>query len=180
MLKDGHLGIPSTVIPSLSIVVGLLLVFRNSTSYERFWQGTQHLTAIETCIRNLSRTFFTCSYKANGPPLTEAERADTERTVRILLAMMYATKHHLRAEWGSTNLPLLMPNSEVVRRRRESHSMAKPEYSELLPAGTRGFEDQGLGLLLQLSIQVEAYIKRGHDRVNLPPNSTPSSQLMEV
>lgn len=162
--KEGHLGIPSSVIPSLSIVVGLMLVFRNQTSYDRFWQGNQHLTTVSTSIRNLVRSFLTCSYTARGPPPTDAERADTERIIRILLALIYAAKHHLRAEWGSTTLPMLMPNTEVARRRRESHSMAKPEYSELLPTGTRGFEDQGLGLLLQLSVQVEAYIKRGHDR----------------
>ncbi|KAH9826631.1 UPF0187 protein [Teratosphaeria destructans] len=161
---ESHLGIPSSVIPSMSIVVGLMLVFRNSTSYDRFWQGNLHLTSIETCIRNLTRTFLTCSYNAKSGPPTEAERADTERTIRILLALIYAAKHHLRAEWSQTTIPLLIPQAEVDRRRRESHSMAKPEYGELLPSGTRGHEDQGLGLLLQLSIQVEAYIKRSHDR----------------
>ncbi|KAK5122100.1 hypothetical protein LTR85_004346 [Meristemomyces frigidus] len=163
-VRDGHLAIPSSVIPSLSIVVGLMLVFRNQTSYDRFWQGNQHLTTIETSIRNLTRSFLACSYVAKGPPPTDAERVDTEQTIRILLAMIYASKHHLRAEWGSTSLPMMMPHGEVERRRRESHSMSKPEYSELLPAGTRGFEEQGLGLLLQLSVQVEGYIKRGHDR----------------
>ncbi|KAK3627109.1 hypothetical protein LTR56_019433 [Elasticomyces elasticus] len=178
-VHDGHLGIPSSVIPSLSIVVGLMLVFRNSTSYDRFWQGNQHITAIETCIRNLTRSFLSCSYKSNGPPPTDSERADTERIVRLLLAMIYATKHHLRAEWGATTLPMLMSDSEIVRRRRESHSLAKPEYSELLPAGTHGFEDQGLGLLLQLSVQVEAYIKRGHDRswFHAPQASQMTAQL---
>jgi ion channel-forming bestrophin family protein len=163
-IQDGHLGIPSSVIPSLSIVVGLMLVFRNQTSYDRFWQGNQHLTTVETCIRNLTRSFLTCSYNSQSGPPNEAEKADTERTIRILLALIYAAKHHLRAEWGATTLPILISSGEVERRRRQSHSMAKPEYSELLPAGTRGHEEQGLGLLLQLSIQIEAYIKRGHDR----------------
>ncbi|KAK3113377.1 hypothetical protein LTR53_009367 [Teratosphaeriaceae sp. CCFEE 6253] len=162
-----------------AVVVGLMLVFRNSTSYDRFWQGNQHITAIETCIRNLTRSFLTCSYKAHGPSNTEAERADTERIVRILVGLMYAAKHHLRAEWGASTLPLLMPEAEVVRHRRESHSMAKAEYSELLPPGTRGFEDQGLGLLLQLSLQVEGYIKRGHDRgwFHAPQASQMTAQL---
>ena len=164
ILKFDRLSIPSSVIPSLSIVVGLILVFRNQTSYDRFWQGNQHLTSVETCIRNLTRSFLTCSYSTNGPSPTEAERADTEQTVRILLALIYAVKHHLRAEWGAGMVPILMPTHEVERRRRESHSMSKAEYSELLPAGTRGYEDQGLGLLIQLSIEVEGYIKRGHDR----------------
>lgn len=34
----------------------------------------------------------------------------------------------------------------------------------MLPPGTRGFEDQGLGLVLQLAVEIEAYIKRGYDR----------------
>ena len=175
--RDGHLGLPSSTIPSLSIVVGLMLVFRNQTSYDRFWQGNQYLTTIVTSIRNLTRSFLTCSYSGKVPP-TESERADTERTIRILLALIYAAKNHLRAEWGST-LSLLVARAEVDRVRRESHSMAKPEYSELLPAGTRGHEEQGLGLLLQLSIQIEAYIKRGHDRAwfNAPQSSQMNVQL---
>ena len=156
-----------------------MLVFRNQTSYDRFWQGNQHITAIETCVRNLTRSFLTCCYKADGPPSSNAEKAETERIIRILIAMMYATKHHLRAEWGSTTIPLLMPTAEVARRRRESHSLAKPEYTNLLPPGTRGFEDQGLGLLLQLSVQVESYIKRGHDRgwFHAPQASQLNAQL---
>lgn len=37
-VRDDHIGLPSSIIPSLSIVVGLMLVFRNQTSYDRFWQ----------------------------------------------------------------------------------------------------------------------------------------------
>jgi len=31
-----QMRVPSTIVPSLSIVVGLMLVFRNSTSYDRY------------------------------------------------------------------------------------------------------------------------------------------------
>ncbi|CAK4034023.1 60S ribosomal L32 [Lecanosticta acicola] len=164
----GHLAIPSTTLPSLSIVVGLMLVFRNSTSYDRFWQGNQLFTQVETNIRNLVRSFLACSYALHGPPPSDAERADTERTVRITLALIYAAKNHLRAEWGHA-IPILgLPSTASTRRsereRRESVSVFKPEYDHLLPSGTRGHEEHGLGLVLQLSIQVEAYIKRAHDR----------------
>lgn len=37
-VRDDHIGLPGSIIPSLSIVVGLMLVFRNQTSYDRFWQ----------------------------------------------------------------------------------------------------------------------------------------------
>lgn len=171
------MGLPSTTIPSLSIVVGLMLVFRNQTSYDRFWQGNLHLTTMVTCIRNLTRSFLTCSHTPTAAP-TPSEKADTERTVRILLALIFAAKNHLRAEWGST-LPLLLPATEIARRRRESRSLSKPEYTALLPPHTHSFEDRGLGLLLQLSIQIEAYIKRSVARgwFNDPQSSQLNVQL---
>jgi putative membrane protein len=124
------------------------------------------MTAIETCIRNLTRSFLTCSHVTGKRP-SEEERADTEQAVRLLLALIYAAKNHLRAEWGMNVIPFLLPKSagDMERRhRRESTSVHQPEYEDLLPSGIRGFEDQGLGLLLQLSIRIESYIKRGHDR----------------
>lgn len=121
-------------------------------------------TTVETNIRNLTRSFLVCSYSSKGPAPTPAEKADTERAVRILLALIYATKNHLRAEWGGSMPPLLLPRSEQERVRRESVSVYKPEYDELLPPGTRGHEESGLGLVLQLSIQIESYIKRCHDK----------------
>lgn len=124
------------------------------------------MTTIETCIRNLTRSFLTCSHVTGKRP-TDAERADTEQAVRLLLALIYAAKNHLRAEWGMNVMPFLLPKSagDTERRhRRESTSVHQPEYEDLLPSGIRGFEDQGLGLLLQLSIRIESYIKRGHDR----------------
>jgi putative membrane protein len=183
-LGDGrHLAIPSATVPSLSIVVGLMLVFRNSTSYDRFWQGNQLFTSVETCIRNLTRSFLACSYSAaaGAPAPSEAERADTERTVRLLLAMIFAAKNSLRAEWGR-GVPLLLSSrrgAEVERHRRESVSLSRAEYDELLPPGTRGHEEAGLALLLQLSFQVEGYIKRAHDRgwFHSPQASQMSVQL---
>lgn len=120
---------------------------------------------IETCIRNLTRSFLTCSHVTGKRP-SEEERADTEQAVRILLATIYAAKNHLRAEWGTSSIPFLLAKSpeEIDRRRRQSTSIHKPEYEDLLPSRIRGFEDQGLGLLLQLSVKIESYIKRGHDR----------------
>lgn len=96
-----HISIPATIIPSLSIVVGLMLVFRNSTSYDRFWTGRNCVTAVCTSVRNLARILLVNSQDAQGKSLPE-ERRDTERTVRVLIAMLYAIKHNLRAEF---NLP---------------------------------------------------------------------------
>src|SRR5579871_3177029 len=93
-----NLGLPGSIIPSLSIVVGLMLVFRNNASYDRFWQGRNHFTGIVSDARGLVRTFLTHS---RGPKneASEEEQRDTETTVRIVIALLYATKNNLRAEF---------------------------------------------------------------------------------
>lgn len=40
----------------------------------------------------------------------------------------------------------------------------KSDYVSLLPDGLMGYEDQGLGLPLQLTVLVESFIRRGVDR----------------
>ncbi|KAI9678603.1 MAG: hypothetical protein M1817_005660 [Caeruleum heppii] len=167
----GHLGLPSSIIPSLSIVVGLILVFRNQTSYERYWTGRNHLTTICTSVRNLTRAFLCCSHAAGTKP-TPADRSDTERVVRLLVAILYAVKNHLRAEWGSAI-------SGGLESMPEEPLESKPDLSDLLPKGLIGFEEEGLGLPLELTFFVERYIKKGHDRswFNAPQASQMQVQL---
>lgn len=163
-------------IPSLSIVVGLMLaspiarsersrpitnsvkVFRNQTAYNRFWDGRNYLTVIITSIRNLTRSFLACSAVTPSTNQGLADQADTERVVRILVAILYATKNHLRAEWGAD----IIPGAAIsVSTGIATHI---PEYSELLPQGLTGLDDRGVGLPLQLTFFVEQYIKKCFDK----------------
>lgn len=155
---DGNLGLPASIIPSLSIVVGLMLVFRNQTAYNRFWDGRNYLTVIITSIRNLTRSFLACGAALPSANPNLADRADTERVVRILIAILYATKNHLRAEWGAE----IIPGAAIgVNSGRATHT---PEYSELLPQGLTGLDDRGVGLPVQLTFFVEQYIKKSFDK----------------
>ncbi|KAF2126445.1 hypothetical protein P153DRAFT_346179 [Dothidotthia symphoricarpi CBS 119687] len=197
----GNLNIPSTIIPSLSIVVGLMLVFRNSTSYDRFWTGRNCLTTISTSVRNLARICLVNSRSKDGKA-TEAERRDTEKIVRVLIAVLYAIKHNLRAEFNippaslapafqpvsyarsrpmsrrpsyvdrtasapatpTASTPLLARNPSALEAGDSPVPTKKSEYVSLLPDGLMGYEDQGLGLPLQLTVLVESFIRRGVDR----------------
>ncbi|KAL2011414.1 hypothetical protein VTN00DRAFT_4132 [Thermoascus crustaceus] len=153
-------GLPSTIIPSLSIVVGLMLVFRNQTSYNRFWDGRNSLNTMNTSIRNLVRTILTNSY-TTATPMTPAERADIERTVRILMAIPFAVKNHLRAEWGAAWTLGAAVGNDVTDN---GGSVFNIDYASLLPEGLEGHEGDGLGLPLQLTFFVDGFIKRGVDR----------------
>lgn len=169
--------VPFPPLPSTSIKSPLnrspTQVFRNQTSYNRFWDGRNYLTVIITSVRNLTRSFLACppSHPQTNPRVnpsrpsspgvtttTNIERADTERTIRILIAILYATKNHLRADWGAEIIPgtSISPNTGT--------STLIPEYAELLPKGLTALDDRGVGLPLQLTFFVEQYIKRCFDQ----------------
>ncbi|KAH8705355.1 Bestrophin, RFP-TM, chloride channel-domain-containing protein [Talaromyces proteolyticus] len=148
-------GLPSTIIPSLSIVVGLMLVFRNQTSYNRFWDGRNGVQTVHTSVRNLVRNILTHSYTIDRP-LTAEEKDDIERTVRFLMAIPYAVKNHLRAEWGAAWAARIGQDIDEV-----GETVFNPVYASLLPVGLEGHEQDGLGLPFQLTFFVDSFIKRG-------------------
>ncbi|KAL9603071.1 MAG: hypothetical protein Q9219_001435 [cf. Caloplaca sp. 3 TL-2023] len=129
------------------------MVFRNQTSYNRFWDGRNHLTVIITSVRNLTRSFL-----ANSHRHALADRVETERIVRVMIAILYATKNHLRAAWGADIIPGTAINPST------GDATLTPEYSDLLPKGLYGCDDRGLGLVLQLTFFVEQYVKKGFDK----------------
>lgn len=178
-------GVPGTIVPSLSIVVGLMLVFRNGSSYDRFWTGRNNLAQVCASIRNLTRYFLACSRDAKDQR-TDAERVDTEAVIRVLMTILYALKHNLRAEFGesiindpgtplyfNSNSSSFLPTPSLQNRRKqsiidaealtESLTTIRPEseYNDALPRTLSHLEDQGLSTPLQLAVNVEAYIRRG-------------------
>ena len=142
-----------------------LQVFRNQTSYNRFWDGRNYLSVIITSVRNLTRSFLACGYHSEwsaGLQFRRSridDRADTERVIKILIAILYATKNHLRAEWGAA----IIPGAAINPITSGSSTTFYHEYSDLLPEGLEGLDYRGLGLPLQLVFFVEQYIKRNHD-----------------
>lgn len=177
--KGGSLSLPASIVPSLSIVVGLMLVFRNQTSYQRYWDGRNSLTTVVTTVRNLTRAFLVnapdChgsaaragdlmdSSESSNETLIDPDSANTEMTVRVLVGIMYAIKHALRSEWCAAYAP---PGSKLDGNHDGWHTAHTftPEYEDLLPAGLRGLEESGVGLPVQLTFFVERYIRQGLDK----------------
>lgn len=134
------------------------------------------MSTMNTCVRNLVRTIITNSYSTTRGPPTPAECEDIERTVRILMAIQYAVKNHLRAEWGAA-----WAFGDVLGNDLNEQGTAayNPEYAGLLPAGLEGHESEGLSLPYQLTFFVDGFIKRGEDRgwFNAPGASQMQAQL---
>jgi putative membrane protein len=76
-----------------SIVLGLLLVFRTNTAYERYWEGRILWGSIVNTVRNLARQIWVAIAEI-GPE----DKAAKIHTVRLLAAFAVAIKLHLRAE----------------------------------------------------------------------------------
>ncbi|KAG8882551.1 hypothetical protein FRB98_003592 [Tulasnella sp. 332] len=108
------------VIPLLSVVVGLILVFRNGTSYDRYYEGRKDFGALTSSVRNLSRVIWVQVFLPSTSPAlsgsghgdiisedpkpgttaTEALTIAKVRVLRLLLSFVYAARHHLRNEPG--------------------------------------------------------------------------------
>lgn len=99
-----HLGIPAlaTLIPN--IVLGLLLVFRTNTAYERFWEGRKLWGTLVNAIRNLARQIW-----AAVPEATVTDRQGKIATLHLLVAFAVATKLHLRQNPNRQELQPLLP-----------------------------------------------------------------------
>jgi ion channel-forming bestrophin family protein len=99
------LPILAGVIPN--IVLGLMLVFRTNTAYERFWEGRKLWGNLINAVRNLARNILV-SIREKDPQ----DQADKMATLHLIVAFAVATKLHLRHE------PI---NSELERLLSPSH-----------------------------------------------------------
>jgi putative membrane protein len=97
-----------TVIPS--IVLGLLLVFRTNTAYERFWEGRKLWGGLVNNTRNLARQIW-----VDIAEVEPEDRAKKISALRLLVAFAVATKLHLRSEPVNTELEGLMSSSQYFK-----------------------------------------------------------------
>jgi putative membrane protein len=96
--------------------------------------------------------------------LSRVDEAKTIETVKILIAMLYTIKNHLRAEWGVA----LSPGTSLTSEGQEATSW---EYLDLLPHNLKGYEHRGLGLTLELATFIEKFINHGVKKfVSCRPN----------
>ncbi|KAJ7343674.1 Bestrophin, RFP-TM, chloride channel-domain-containing protein [Mycena albidolilacea] len=113
--QKGHAwSLTNSVVPLLSVVVGLILVFRNGTSYDRYWEGRKCFGSLTSNVRNLSRLVWIQvalpptddqpgHAKGKTPVSDMTEQQLTRKKIEILrlcLSFVFAVKHYLRGEDG--------------------------------------------------------------------------------
>lgn len=91
--KNGYSGFSQPILAGLipGIVLGLLLVFRTNTAYERFWEGWQIAGMTIFTGRNLSRQML-----MTIPDQDLADCQEKADYLRLIPAFFMAMKQHLR------------------------------------------------------------------------------------
>ena len=92
-----------------NLVLGLLLVFRTNTSYERFWDGRKSLGVLVVNIRNLARFIRLSIAEENA-----VERSKKAYILKLLVAFVVATKLQLRGEKPNEELKILLNEKQAL------------------------------------------------------------------
>ncbi len=90
------------------VVLGLLLVFRTNTAYERFWEGRKCWGSLVINARNLTRRIWVAVVEKS-----EWDRQEKMAILRLMVAFAVATKLYLRKEPISGELEGLMSPSQL-------------------------------------------------------------------
>ncbi|HSF72683.1 MAG TPA: bestrophin family ion channel [Microcoleus sp.] len=102
------LPILSSIVPS--IVLGLLLVFRTNTAYERFWDGRKMWGTLVNNVRNLARQIWVAIEEKDPQDIVIKKSV-----LRLLPAFAVALKLHLRQELVNSELEHLMSPSQYQK-----------------------------------------------------------------
>jgi putative membrane protein len=102
------LPILASLIPN--IVLGLLLVFRTNTAYERFWEGRKLWGTMVNTSRNLARQLWVAIAAK-----TLEDRENKITALRLLVAFAVATKLNLRQQSVNPELEALMPPARYFK-----------------------------------------------------------------
>ncbi|MEN9228257.1 MAG: bestrophin family ion channel [Gloeomargarita sp. HHBFW_bins_205] len=101
-----------------NLVLGLLLVFRTNSSYERFWEGRKAWGDVVVNIRNLARTIQLCV-----PVTTDGEKERRQTVLNMLPGFAVAMKLHLR---DMADPQALQPYFSTVQFHQLAHSRHRP------------------------------------------------------
>ncbi|KUJ21865.1 uncharacterized protein LY89DRAFT_637881 [Mollisia scopiformis] len=201
-------NLPSTIIPSLSIVVGLMLVFRNQTAFQRFWDGRCQFSVVTTSIRCLSRQILVL---VPAPPMQSSTSLHTVMSNDSMIPKSMRNSRDTLSDRAVTSGEVVLSRSDEIRTIEtvniliamlytiKNHLRAEwgvalspgtsltengqestgDEYKDLLPAGLKGYEHRGLGLTLELATFVEKFINMGVSK-NWFHNAASAAMLGEL
>jgi putative membrane protein len=155
--------IPATVHTLVGTALGLLLVFRTNSSYDRFWEGRQLWGNLVNETRNLGRG---AAVHLRGDP----ELMD--HVIRWTGAFPYAVKNALRGTEGLGPITDELPRAErewVIRSEHPALSIATRISSRLVKARDKGLISDIILAALDQNVQLLVDYMGGCERINSTP-----------
>ena len=101
-----------------NLVLGLLLVFRTNTAYDRFWEGRKAWSDLVVTVRSLLREMRTGLMKLDG-----IDGEERDRVFKYLAAFVVCVKLQLRSqdlEASKSDLKTLLDDSEIAKLKSVS------------------------------------------------------------
>jgi putative membrane protein len=159
-LKITLTPIPFTLI---GLALAIFLGFRNSTSYDRYWEGRKLWGQLLTDIRSLSRQMMT---------YVNQDSAWQQRNLRRLVAFAYALKHHLRdsdptQEWAAFLQPDDQKSAAAAHNRPEA--LLRQVSAELAKILREQRSDPMLVTNMENLVSSLSYIQGGCERIKFTP-----------
>lgn len=113
LLLTYHLFLNPAIFTLFGIALAIFLGFRNSVSYDRFWEARKLWGALLNITRSLSRQSYNL---LNGKEYTPERKAFTN----LLIAFVYALKHQLRFTNSQKDIERLLPK-ELAEQVQKAH-----------------------------------------------------------
>ena len=138
LLYNLGIALPTRILDNFFIpdlVLGLLLVFRTNTAYDRFWEGRKLWGTLVNTVRNFARQIWV-TIREEQPKDTREKIA----TLQLLIAFAIAVKLHLRGE----------------KINHEIEELVSPEQYSML--------QQMNHPPLEIALWIGDYLQRQHDR----------------
>jgi ion channel-forming bestrophin family protein len=150
-----------------NLVLGLLLVFRTNTAYDRYWEGRKSWGGMIVNILNLGRKIRSL--------VAETEAVDTQNktaALRLLAAFAVATKLHLRNNGVNSELERLLNQSQYSELKEAKNKPLKiavwiGDYLKQQQIGDRLRMDELISMNTSVDNMVEAMI--GCERILKTP-----------
>ncbi len=130
----------------IGLALGLLLVFRTNSSYDRYWEGRKLMGAVTNASRNIAIIL--------NSAISKNEQHQRQQFINLLSAFIFALKARLRTGVGIDDLPMLdneLRNS-VLKQNNVPLAILNAFYAELSNLKTQIMNDKEAD---QLTINTE-------------------------
>ncbi|CCM03913.1 uncharacterized protein FIBRA_06064 [Fibroporia radiculosa] len=199
--RGTDLSLTNQVVPLLSVVVGLILVFRNGTSYDRYYEGRKDFGTMVSHIRSLTRLIWinvcvpptddVAKGKTPNATLTAAQlRRRKVDALKLCVAFAFAVKHYLRGEDGvdwddyagvmPASIARLVRNGAAERGAQSYMSYSATARTSVSTSGTgTPAEDQSQGVCSpSMDATKRVRVKRSKDKLQQVAVKSPKTPLL--